>query len=51
MKERVDEIMSKLEFESDDNGKEYEVEAIRNSEVYAKELDSGHLSGFYYLVS
>ncbi len=32
------------------NSKEYEVEASRNSEVYAKELDSGHLPSFYYLV-
>ncbi len=44
--------MSKLEFESDGNGEEYKVKAIRNSAVYAKELDSGHhLPGLYYLVS
>ncbi len=36
-----------------DEGKseEYEVEAICDSEVYAKELKSGHLPGVYYLVS
>ena len=30
--------------------KEYEVEAIRDSAVYARESESGHLSGLYYLV-
>ncbi len=34
-----------------DNSKEYEVETDCNSEVYANELDSGHLLGLYYLVS
>lgn len=33
------------------NSKEYEVYAICDSEVYTKELDSGHLLGLYYLVS
>ena len=37
------------EFEPGDN-KEYEVEAIRNSAVYAKEADR-HLPGLYYLVA
>ena len=37
------------EFEPGDN-KEYEVEAIRDSAVYAKEAD-GHLPGLYYLVA
>ena len=32
------------------NDKEYEVEAIRDSAVYAKEAD-GHLPGLYYLVT
>ena len=27
------------------------MEAICNSAIYAKELESGHLSEFYYLVS
>ena len=36
------------EFETGDN-KEYEVEAICDSAVYAKEAD-GHLPGLYYLV-
>ena len=39
-----------LEFKPDDD-KEYEVEAIRDSAVYARESESGHLLGFYYLVS
>ena len=37
------------EFEPGDD-KEYEVEAIRDSAVYAKEAD-GHLPGLYYLVA
>ena len=32
------------------NSREYEVEAIRDSTVYARESKSGHLSGLYYLV-
>ncbi len=51
-KGRVDEMTSKLEFENKGDGKEYEVEAIRDSAVYAKKWDSGHhLPGLYYLVS
>ena len=34
----------------DDSGK-YEVEAIWDSAVYARESESGHLPGLYYLVS
>ena len=34
----------------DDEGGEYEVEAIRDSAVYARE-SAGHLPGLYYLVS
>lgn len=30
--------------------KEYEVDVICDSKIYAKELDSGYLAGFYYLV-
>ncbi len=33
------------------NSEEYEVKVIRDSEVYGKESDSGHLPGLYYLVS
>ncbi len=49
-KGRVDETISRLEFETDGKGEEYEVEAICNNAVYAKESE-GHLPGFYYLVS
>ena len=34
----------------DDSG-EYKVEVIWDSAVYARESESGHLSGLYYLVS
>ena len=37
------------EFELGDNDKEYEVETIQDSAVYAKEAD-GYLPGLYYLV-
>ncbi len=47
----MDKATSQLEFESDSEGKEYEVEAIRNSAIYARESDSNHLPGLYYLVS
>ena len=39
-----------LEFEPGDDDKEYEVEAIQESAVYAKKAD-GHLPGLYYLVA
>ena len=38
------------EFEPGDDNKEYEVEAIQDSAVYAKETD-GYLPGLYYLVA
>ncbi len=44
-------MTSRLKFESDGDGKEYEVKAIHDSKVYVKELDSGHLPRLYYLVS
>ena len=40
--------ISMPELEPGDN-KKYEVEAIRDNAVYAKEAD-GHLPGLYYLV-
>ena len=40
-----------LEFESGGNNKEYKVEGICDSAVYARELEVGHLPGFYYLIS
>ncbi len=48
----MDETRPRLEFDNEGDGKEYEVEAIRDSAVYTKELDSSqHLQGLYYLVS
>ncbi len=47
----MNEATSQLEFEGDGDGEKYEVEAIRNSAVYSRESDSGHLLGLYYLVS
>ncbi len=50
-KRQVDKTTSRLEFENNSNGKEYKVEVICNSAVYAKELDSGHHPpGLYYWV-
>ena len=51
-KGRVDEEVRQMEFDAgDDDSGEYEVEAIRDSAVYARESESGHLPGLYYLVS
>ena len=49
-KERVDKKVTELDFEFR-NSKEYKVEAIRDSAVYAMESESGHLLGLYYLVA
>ena len=40
-----------MKLNAGDNSKEYKVETIRDSAVYARESESGHLLGFYYLVS
>ena len=51
-KRRVVEEVRQMEFNTSDNkSREYEVEAIRDSTVYARESESGYLSSFYYLVS
>ena len=47
-KERVKKLP---ELDTGDVSKEYKVEAIWNSAVYAMELESGHLPGPYYLVA
>ena len=40
-----------MEFDTGDNeSEEYKVKAIWDSAVYARELESGHLPGLYYLV-
>ena len=41
----------KAELDAGDDSGTYEVEVIRNSAVYARESESGHLPGLYYLVS
>lgn len=39
------------ELNIDDNkGEKYKIGAIYDNVVYAKELESGNLSGFYYLL-
>ena len=48
-KGRVDKDVTELDAGDNESG-EYEVEAICNSAVYAREL-AGHLPGLYYLVS
>ena len=49
-KERVHEENAE-ELDAGDDSEEYKVEAIRDSAVYARESESGHLPDFYYLVS
>ena len=49
-KGRVDENVGQMESDAG-NSEEYEVETIRESAVYARELESGQLPGLYYLVS
>ena len=39
------------ELDAGDDSRKYEIEAIRDSGVYAKESESGHLPGLHYLVS
>ena len=51
-KGQVDEEVRQIEFEvGDDDSREYELEAIWDSAVYAWESELGHLSGLYYLLS
>lgn len=50
-KERVDKnSVAQLELKIGNN-KEYKIEAIQDSVVYAIKLEVGHLLGLYYLVS
>lgn len=49
----MDEVMSRLEFESNGNGNgnEYKVESIWDNAVYVKESKTrGYLSDFYYII-
>ena len=50
-KKQVDNKTLQLDFEDEGEGEEYEVKAICNSAVYAKESESGQLLGLYYLIS
>ena len=48
----MDEEVRQIEFDAgNDESEEYEVEAIRDSAVYARESESGHPPGLSYLVS
>ena len=47
--EQMDKKVTELDFEAG-NSEEYEIEAIWDSAVYARELE-GHLPGLYYLVA
>ena len=49
-KGRVDENNAAELDAGDDKDGEYEVEVIRDSAVYARESELGHLPGLYYLV-
>ena len=49
-KGRVDANATELDAGDNDSG-DYKVEAIQDSAVYAKESESSHLLGLYYLVS
>ena len=40
-----------LELEAGSNNKEYKVEGIRDSAVYARKSEADHLLSLYYLVS
>ena len=40
-----------VELDASNKNGEYEIEAIWDSKVYARESESGHLPGLYYLVS
>ena len=46
----MDEKVRQMEFDAGNN-EEYEVEAIWDIAIYARELESGHLPSLYYLVS
>ena len=50
-KVRVDDENNVAELDAGNKSGEYKVEAIRDSAVYARESESGHLPGLYYLVS
>ena len=49
-KGRMDENMTKLNI-GYNNSRKYQVQAIWDSAINAKEAESGHLPSYYYLVS
>ena len=50
-KERIDEELRQMEFDTGKHRRKYKVGAIWDNAVYAKESEPGHLLGLYYLVS
>ena len=44
-------IENLTELDAGNDSREYKVEAIWNSTIYARELELGHLQSLYYLVS
>ena len=48
----VDKKVRQIKFNAGNNDSgEYKVETIRNSAIYARESELGHLPSFYYLIS
>ena len=47
---KKEQVKKVLELDASNNSKEYELEAIWDSAVYANKSESGHLPGLYYLV-
>ena len=41
-------VDNKTELDAGDNSKKYKVKAIRDSAIYARESELGHLLGLYY---
>ena len=50
-KRQIDEKTSQLKFKINGKDEEYKVEAIGDSMVYARELESSYLPSLYYLIS
>lgn len=49
MNGQVNKITFYLEFENNGNYEDYKIKAFCDKKIYAKELDSCYLLGFYYL--
>ena len=50
-KMQVDKKVKELNFEASNDGKKYKIEVIQDSATYANKLESGHLSGLYYVIA